>query len=96
MHENYKGFEIHQARIAPTDRVFVLSPERPACPEHDAPHFVSAAAARSWIDAGQADPGARDRNRGVVSASCSHPAEMQQPRLPSGTRCGACDETFSD
>lgn len=94
MHENYKGFEIHQARIAPTDRVFVLPPGS-ACPEHDAPHFASAAAARSWIDAGRPDPGARDRNRGIVSAPCSHPAEVRQQRLPSGTRCGACDETFS-
>ena len=64
--EGYRGFEIHQARIAPRDRVFVL-PAGSACPEHDAPHFVSAAAARAHIDAGNPDPGGRPRNSGIVS-----------------------------
>ena len=33
--------------------------------------------------------------RAEREAPCSHPAEMRQPRLPIGSRCGACDETFS-
>jgi hypothetical protein len=61
-----KGYEIRPAQIAPRDRFYVL-PVGSACPEHDAPHFVSYAAAVAAIDAGNADPGARDRNRGIVS-----------------------------
>ena len=68
MSNGYKGFDIRPARCAPRDRVYVL-PCGSACPEHDAPHFVSAAAAKAAIDAGKADPGTRDRNRGIVSAS---------------------------
>lgn len=71
MNEIYKGYEIHQAQIAPRDRVYVL-PAGSACPEHDAPHFVSAAAAKAKIDAGAmpaalGPQGPRDRNRGIVA-----------------------------
>lgn len=31
----------------------------------------------------------------AADVPCSHPAAMRQSRLPSGSRCGACDETFS-
>lgn len=46
------------------------------------------------------DPALRNQAINVLRAEretpCSHPAEMRQPRLPSGSRCGACDETFPD
>ncbi len=51
MFELYRGYEIHPAQIPPRDRFFIIA-KGSATPEHDAPHFVSAAAARSAIDAG--------------------------------------------
>ena len=30
----------------------------------------------------------------VASAPCSNPTEMRQPRIPTGSRCGACDDVF--
>lgn len=71
----YKGYDIRPAQIAPRDRVYVL-PVGSACPEHDAAHFVSFAAAKAAIDAGNPDPGTRDRDRGIVSATAEQIANL--------------------